>query len=130
MNLSYNHVKIIFKRLFSHLNLVSGYWGPHFRTNKQINLDSPLWLRWRLDQRVIASRETPIEVHYESLGTFYEIYGHYLIVRSLKKSFLYTFEPLLVILLFIEKSKKLCSGFLGPIHMLPNSMIPRDFGAL
>jgi len=30
---------------------------------KRINLDSPLWLRWRLDQRVITSRETPIEVH-------------------------------------------------------------------
>ncbi|MCD7459584.1 hypothetical protein HAX54_041385 [Datura stramonium] len=38
-----------------------------FQTFKRINLDSPLWLRWRLDQRVIASRETPIEVHYESL---------------------------------------------------------------
>ncbi|KAK8479786.1 hypothetical protein V6N11_018560 [Hibiscus sabdariffa] len=35
---------------------------------KRINLDSPLWLRWRLDQCVIASREAPIEVHYESLG--------------------------------------------------------------
>nr|YP_009569926.1 RNA polymerase beta subunit [Montia fontana]QBC68359.1 RNA polymerase beta subunit [Montia fontana] len=52
---------------------------------KRINLDSPLWLRWRLDQRVIASREAPIEVHYESLGTYHEIYGHYLIVRSVKK---------------------------------------------
>ncbi|KAL2224866.1 UNVERIFIED_CONTAM: DNA-directed RNA polymerase subunit beta, partial [Sesamum indicum] len=49
---------------------------------KRINLDSPLWLRWRLDQRVIASRETPIEVHYESLGTYYEIYGHYLIAKE------------------------------------------------
>ncbi|MCE5166172.1 hypothetical protein HAX54_015298, partial [Datura stramonium] len=28
-----------------------------------------------------------------------------------------TFEPLLVILLFIEKSKNLYRGFLGPIHM-------------
>nr|QYL70928.1 RNA polymerase beta' subunit [Chrysosplenium nudicaule] len=52
---------------------------------KRIHLDSPLWLRWRLDQRVIASREAPIEVHYESLGTYHEIYGHYLIVRSVKK---------------------------------------------
>nr|QWY86680.1 RNA polymerase beta' subunit [Prioria oxyphylla] len=52
---------------------------------KIINLDSPLWLRWRLDQRVISSREAPIEVHYESLGTYHEIYGHYLIVRSIKK---------------------------------------------
>nr|YP_009730487.1 RpoC1 [Ruta graveolens]QHU76902.1 RpoC1 [Ruta graveolens] len=55
---------------------------------KRINLDSPLWLRWRLDQRVIASREAPIEVHYESLGTYHEIYGHYLIVRSVKNEIL------------------------------------------
>nr|WCH58547.1 RNA polymerase beta' subunit [Chunia bucklandioides] len=55
---------------------------------KKIHLDSPLWLRWRLDQRVIASREAPIEVHYESLGTYHEIYGHYLIVRSVKKEIL------------------------------------------
>nr|YP_010284052.1 RNA polymerase beta' subunit [Teucrium fruticans]UKO32810.1 RNA polymerase beta' subunit [Teucrium fruticans] len=58
---------------------------------KRINLDSPLWLRWRLDQRVIASRETPIEVHYESLGNYYEIYGHYLIVRSIEKEFLFLY---------------------------------------
>nr|WRW11111.1 RNA polymerase beta' subunit [Melampyrum laxum] len=58
---------------------------------KRINLDSPLWLRWRLDQRVIVSRETPIEVHYESLGTYYEIYGHYLIVRSRKKEILFIY---------------------------------------
>nr|YP_008964858.1 RNA polymerase beta' subunit [Schwalbea americana]CDJ38610.1 RNA polymerase beta' subunit [Schwalbea americana] len=58
---------------------------------KRINLDSPLWLRWRLDQRVIASREIPIEVHYESLGTYYEIYGHYLIVRSIKKEILFIY---------------------------------------
>nr|QWY88358.1 RNA polymerase beta' subunit [Leplaea laurentii] len=55
---------------------------------KRINLDSLLWLRWRLDHRVIASREVPIEVHYESLGTYHEIYGHYLIVRSVKKKIL------------------------------------------
>nr|YP_010210826.1 RNA polymerase beta' subunit [Paraboea dictyoneura]UBD08710.1 RNA polymerase beta' subunit [Paraboea dictyoneura] len=58
---------------------------------KRINLDSPLWLRWRLDQRLISSRETPIEVHYESLGTYYEIYGHYLIVRSIKKEILFIY---------------------------------------
>nr|QVL26351.1 RNA polymerase beta' subunit [Premna vietnamensis] len=58
---------------------------------KRINLDSPLWLRWRLDQRVIALRETPIEVHYESLGNYYEIYGHYLIVRSIKKEILFLY---------------------------------------
>nr|YP_010046117.1 RNA polymerase beta' subunit [Nardostachys jatamansi]QPG86249.1 RNA polymerase beta' subunit [Nardostachys jatamansi] len=58
---------------------------------KRIHLDSPLWLRWRLDQRVIATREAPIEVHYESLGTYYEIYGHYLIERSIKKKRLYIY---------------------------------------
>nr|YP_009503415.1 RNA polymerase beta [Passiflora retipetala]AXB38116.1 RNA polymerase beta [Passiflora retipetala] len=52
---------------------------------KRIHLDSPLWLQWQLDQRFIASREIPIEGYYESLGTYHEIYGHYLIVRSLKK---------------------------------------------
>nr|WNO19535.1 RNA polymerase beta' subunit [Campylotropis sp. LJ-2023a] len=52
---------------------------------KKINFDSPLWLRWRLDQRIISSREVPIEVHYESLGTYHEIYGHYLVIRSTKK---------------------------------------------
>nr|QJQ35770.1 RNA polymerase beta' subunit [Pterocarya stenoptera]QJS33143.1 RNA polymerase beta' subunit [Pterocarya macroptera var. insignis] len=55
---------------------------------KRINLDNPLWLRWQLDQRVIASREAPIEVHYESLGNYHEIYEHYLIVRSIKKEIL------------------------------------------
>nr|YP_009516782.1 RNA polymerase beta' subunit [Thalictrum thalictroides]AYE67679.1 RNA polymerase beta' subunit [Thalictrum thalictroides]AYE67764.1 RNA polymerase beta' subunit [Thalictrum thalictroides] len=55
---------------------------------KRINLDSPLWLRWRLDQRVIAPREVPIEVQYESFGTYHEIYGHYLIVRNVKKEIL------------------------------------------
>nr|ATG24874.1 RNA polymerase beta' subunit [Lobelia heterophylla subsp. heterophylla] len=55
---------------------------------KRINLDSPLWLRWRLDLRLSPAREAPIEIHYESLGTYYEIYGHYLKVRSIKeKSF-------------------------------------------
>nr|YP_010624657.1 RNA polymerase beta' subunit [Alphonsea hainanensis]WBG68614.1 RNA polymerase beta' subunit [Alphonsea hainanensis] len=55
---------------------------------KRINLDSPLWLRWRLDQRAIASIEVPIEVQYESLGTYHEIYEHYLIVRNVKKEIL------------------------------------------
>nr|YP_009512345.1 RNA polymerase beta [Stylosanthes viscosa]AXJ91768.1 RNA polymerase beta [Stylosanthes viscosa] len=52
---------------------------------KKINFDSPLWFRWRLDQRVISSREAPIEVHYEPLGIYHEIYGHYIVVRSIKK---------------------------------------------
>nr|QXI84775.1 RNA polymerase beta' subunit [Tripterospermum luteoviride] len=64
---------------------IGAYW------KKRINLDSPLWLRWRLDQRIIASRETPIEVHYESLGIYYEIYEHYLIVRSIKKNFIFLY---------------------------------------
>ena len=43
-----------------------------------------LWLRWQLDQGLIASREAPIEGHFGSLGTYHEIYGHYLIVRNIK----------------------------------------------
>nr|YP_009339425.1 RNA polymerase beta' subunit [Delissea rhytidosperma]APQ38818.1 RNA polymerase beta' subunit [Delissea rhytidosperma] len=58
---------------------------------KRIDLDSPLWLRWRLDQRLISAKEAPIEIQYESLGTYYEIYGHYLIVRSIKKEILYIY---------------------------------------
>nr|YP_009738932.1 RNA polymerase beta' subunit [Hedysarum taipeicum]QIC19303.1 RNA polymerase beta' subunit [Hedysarum taipeicum]UFP91298.1 RNA polymerase beta' subunit [Hedysarum taipeicum] len=52
---------------------------------KRINFDSPFWLRWRIDQCIMSSREVPIEVHYESLGTYYEIYGDYLVIRSIKK---------------------------------------------
>nr|YP_010292905.1 RNA polymerase beta' subunit [Dapsilanthus disjunctus]ULQ65098.1 RNA polymerase beta' subunit [Dapsilanthus disjunctus]ULQ65186.1 RNA polymerase beta' subunit [Dapsilanthus disjunctus] len=54
---------------------------------KGIGLDSPLWVRWKLDEgvRIIGSREVPIEVQYESLGTYHEIYGHYLIVGNGKK---------------------------------------------
>nr|YP_009572516.1 RNA polymerase beta' subunit [Acleisanthes obtusa]QBE87632.1 RNA polymerase beta' subunit [Acleisanthes obtusa] len=58
---------------------------------KRINFNSPLWLRWRLDQRLITSRESPIEIHYESLGTYHEIYGNYLIIRSVKKEILFTY---------------------------------------
>nr|YP_009512825.1 DNA-directed RNA polymerase subunit gamma [Suaeda malacosperma]AXK15212.1 DNA-directed RNA polymerase subunit gamma [Suaeda malacosperma] len=58
---------------------------------KRINLDSPLWLRWQLDHRIIASREVPIEVHYESLGTYHEIYAHYLIIRSIKKKIIFIY---------------------------------------
>ncbi|CAN6472308.1 unnamed protein product [Victoria cruziana] len=56
---------------------------------KGIDLYSTLWLRWRLNQRIIASikREVPIEVQYEYLGTYHEIYDHYL-VRSIKKRML------------------------------------------
>nr|YP_009939949.1 RNA polymerase beta' subunit [Phalaenopsis mannii]QNV49276.1 RNA polymerase beta' subunit [Phalaenopsis mannii] len=52
---------------------------------KQIHLDSPLWLRWRLDQRVVGSREVPIEIQYESFGNYNEIYKHYQIIGSVKR---------------------------------------------
>nr|UTM97974.1 RNA polymerase beta' subunit [Allomorphia sp. 690] len=55
---------------------------------KRLNLDSPFWLRWRLDQRIIASREVPIEIHDESGGTCQEIYEHSFLVRSVKKKIL------------------------------------------
>nr|ATI24906.1 RNA polymerase beta' subunit [Kuhlhasseltia nakaiana]QXO05056.1 RNA polymerase beta' subunit [Odontochilus tortus] len=52
---------------------------------KRILLDSPLWIWWRLDQRVVGSREVPIEVQYESFGNYNEIYKHYRIVGSVKR---------------------------------------------
>nr|YP_010263559.1 RNA polymerase beta' subunit [Cymbidium bicolor subsp. pubescens]UIX54058.1 RNA polymerase beta' subunit [Cymbidium bicolor subsp. pubescens]WEV85087.1 RNA polymerase beta' subunit [Cymbidium atropurpureum] len=52
---------------------------------KRIHLDSPLWLRCRLDQRVVGSREVPIEVQYESFGNYNEIYKHYRIIGSVKR---------------------------------------------
>nr|ATJ03036.1 DNA-directed RNA polymerase beta' chain [Liparis loeselii] len=52
---------------------------------KRIHLDSPLWLRWKLDQRVVGSREVPIEVQYESFGNYNEIYKHYQIIGSVKR---------------------------------------------
>nr|BBA93800.1 DNA-directed RNA polymerase beta' chain [Dendrobium kingianum] len=52
---------------------------------KRIHLNSPLWLRWRLDQRVVGSREVPIEVQYESFGNYNEIYKHYRIIGSVKR---------------------------------------------
>nr|AGW45902.1 RNA polymerase beta [Lens culinaris] len=52
---------------------------------KRINFDSPFWLRWRIDQCIMSSREVPIEVHYESFGTYSEIYEDYLVRRSIKK---------------------------------------------
>nr|UTM94903.1 RNA polymerase beta' subunit [Allomorphia sp. 828]UTM94904.1 RNA polymerase beta' subunit [Allomorphia sp. 828] len=55
---------------------------------KRLNLDSPFWLRWRIDQRIIASREGPIEIHYESGGICQEIYEHSFLVRSVKKEIL------------------------------------------
>nr|YP_010535908.1 RNA polymerase beta' subunit [Phalaenopsis deliciosa]UYC27948.1 RNA polymerase beta' subunit [Phalaenopsis deliciosa] len=52
---------------------------------KRIHLDSPLWLRWRLDQRVVGSREVPIEIQYESFGNYNEIYKHYQIIGNVKR---------------------------------------------
>nr|QHN59021.1 RNA polymerase beta' subunit [Schoenorchis seidenfadenii] len=52
---------------------------------KRIHLDSPLWLRWKLDQRVVGSREVPIEIQYESFGNYNEIYKHYRIIGSVKR---------------------------------------------
>nr|WIL80359.1 RNA polymerase beta' subunit len=78
-NNNYKYTKEKEPHFCSSYDALGAYW------RKRISLDSPLWLRWRLDQRVIGSREVPIEVQYESLGTYHEIYGHYLIVGSVKK---------------------------------------------
>nr|QYB20838.1 RNA polymerase beta' subunit [Afrocarpus falcatus]UWV18339.1 RNA polymerase beta' subunit [Afrocarpus falcatus] len=58
--------------------------------HKRIDLDSPLWLRWgRVPDLgtgipIINSvnREAPIEVQYEPLGTFYEIYEDFQIRKG------------------------------------------------
>ncbi|KAL2254972.1 UNVERIFIED_CONTAM: DNA-directed RNA polymerase subunit beta [Sesamum indicum] len=70
--------------MFSHMNLLSPAIGDPISVPTQDMLIGLYVLTSgnRRDQRVIASRETPIEVHYESLGTYYEIYGHYLIAKE------------------------------------------------
>nr|YP_009734167.1 DNA-directed RNA polymerase beta' subunit [Paris tengchongensis]YP_009736355.1 DNA-directed RNA polymerase beta' subunit [Paris forrestii]QHV38478.1 DNA-directed RNA polymerase beta' subunit [Paris forrestii]QHV40108.1 DNA-directed RNA polymerase beta' subunit [Paris tengchongensis]UEE84315.1 RNA polymerase beta' subunit [Paris tengchongensis]UEE84826.1 RNA polymerase beta' subunit [Paris tengchongensis]UEE85081.1 RNA polymerase beta' subunit [Paris tengchongensis] len=80
-NNKYKYTKEKEPYFLSSYDALGAYW------QKRIHLDSPLWLRWRLDQRVIGSRsrEVPIEVQYESWGTYHEIYGHYVIVGSVKK---------------------------------------------
>lgn len=85
-----------------------------------------MWLRWQLDQCVIASREAPIEVHYESLGTYHEIYGHYLIVRSVKKEILCIYIRTTVghISLYREIEEAI-QGFFGPARMIPNYMVSK-----
>nr|YP_009379952.1 RNA polymerase beta subunit-1 [Dacrycarpus imbricatus]QHX99666.1 RNA polymerase b'-subunit [Dacrycarpus imbricatus]BAX56480.1 RNA polymerase beta subunit-1 [Dacrycarpus imbricatus] len=58
--------------------------------HKRIDLDSPLWLRWGrgpdlgIGIPIINSvnREAPIEVQYEPLGTFYEIYEDFQIRKG------------------------------------------------
>nr|YP_010883813.1 RNA polymerase beta' subunit [Helleborus foetidus]WIW41406.1 RNA polymerase beta' subunit [Helleborus foetidus] len=62
----------------------------HYKTNKpeKDGLFCERIFGWRLDQRVISPREVPIEVQCESFGTYDEIYGHYLIVRNVKKEIL------------------------------------------
>ena len=84
---------------------------------KRINLDSPLWLRWKRDQRVISSssREAPLEVHYESLGTYYEIYGHSRIARNIKKEILSIYIRTTVGHLSLYREiEKAIQGFCGP----------------
>nr|YP_009535407.1 RNA polymerase beta [Dioscorea aspersa]AYI69101.1 RNA polymerase beta [Dioscorea aspersa] len=82
--------KIVNNNKYNYMKMKATYYCSSYDAlgayrQKRIDLDSPLWLRWRLDQRVIGSREVPIEIQYESLGTYHEIYRHYLIVRSVKK---------------------------------------------
>nr|QJX68237.1 RNA polymerase beta' subunit [Commelina communis] len=79
VNNDYKYTKEKEPYFCSSYDALGAYW------QKRICLDSPLWLRWKLDQRVIGSKKVPVEVQYESFGTYHEIYGHYLIVGSLKK---------------------------------------------
>nr|YP_010569775.1 RNA polymerase beta' subunit [Podocarpus sellowii]UZF97482.1 RNA polymerase beta' subunit [Podocarpus sellowii] len=58
--------------------------------HKRIDLDSPLWLRWGRAPDLgtgipiinSVNREAPIEVQYEPLGTFYEIYEDFQIRKG------------------------------------------------
>nr|BBN66404.1 RNA polymerase beta subunit-1 [Austrocedrus chilensis] len=70
--------KIVSPSFYSYDDALKAY------EQKQIDLDSPLWLQWRRDIDTINSvnRELPIEVQYESLGTFYEIYDHFRIRKG------------------------------------------------
>lgn len=54
---------------------------------KKIELHNPLWLRWSTKLRIITSisREKPIEVQYNSLGTFSKIYEHYQLKKNKKE---------------------------------------------
>nr|YP_010610393.1 RNA polymerase beta' subunit [Vallisneria natans]WAO28659.1 RNA polymerase beta' subunit [Vallisneria natans] len=54
---------------------------------KQIHLNSPLWFQCPFNRSVISSKvqKVPIEVQYESLGTYHEIYEDSQIVRSIKR---------------------------------------------
>nr|NP_777391.1 RNA polymerase beta' subunit [Anthoceros angustus]Q85CL6.1 RecName: Full=DNA-directed RNA polymerase subunit beta'; AltName: Full=PEP; AltName: Full=Plastid-encoded RNA polymerase subunit beta'; Short=RNA polymerase subunit beta' [Anthoceros angustus]BAC55327.1 RNA polymerase beta' subunit [Anthoceros angustus]BAC55418.1 RNA polymerase beta' subunit [Anthoceros angustus] len=57
---------------------------------KQINLHSPLWLRWQVDLHIVTSidREVPIEIQYESLGTSSQIYENYQFRKNRKEKIL------------------------------------------
>lgn len=102
---------------------------------KRIHLNSPLWLRWagnKKNQCVIASRKAPIEVHYESLGTYHEIYGHYLIRKSFKKEILCIYIRTTVghISLYREINEAIQGaaiiqdkGFVAPTHIIPNDTV-------
>ncbi|XP_057852261.1 DNA-directed RNA polymerase subunit beta'-like [Cryptomeria japonica] len=72
--------KIVSPSFYSYDDALKAY------EQKQIDLDSPLWLRWgrEIDTSIINSvnRELPIEVQYECLGTFYEIYDHFRIRKG------------------------------------------------
>jgi len=73
----------------SSYDALGAYW------QKRISLNSPLWLQWELNhyKSVIGSsdNEVPIEVQYESLGTYHEIYEHYLIIGNIKKEILFIY---------------------------------------
>nr|TKW04445.1 hypothetical protein SEVIR_7G109400v2 [Setaria viridis] len=88
--------------MFSHMNLLSpaigdpifvptqdmliGLYSCRNSPNKKVNYNNNNYYKYTKDkephfsnQRVIGSREVPIEVQYESFGTYHEIYAHYLV---------------------------------------------------
>jgi hypothetical protein len=90
---------------------------------KRINLDSPLWLRWPRKQRVISSSEAPLEIHYESCGTSYEIYEHYQIARNRKKEILSIYIRTTVgHLSFYREIEEAVQGF---CRIVSNRVVPK-----
>ncbi|CAL5180713.1 unnamed protein product [Lathyrus oleraceus] len=52
---------------------------------KRINFDSPFWLRWRIDQCICLQEKFLSKFTMNLLVPYYEIYGDYLVIISIKK---------------------------------------------
>uniref|UniRef100_A0AB39U2N9 DNA-directed RNA polymerase subunit beta' n=1 Tax=Ophioglossum hongii TaxID=3238578 RepID=A0AB39U2N9_9MONI len=94
------------------------------REQFEINLSSPLWLRWQGDLRTITSmnRELPIEIQYESSGTSLQIYGNYQI-RKDRGEFILSIYILTTAgrVLFNQQIEEAIQGTLFEVPLAPKS---------